>query len=190
MDFVMGVPRSQSVKDIIFVVVDRFCKMAHFIACSKTNDAVHVADLFFKEIVRLHGIPKTVGCHSSTSFSPFEIVYDFNPLTPLDMLPLPSSEQTNLDGKKKAEFVQGLHAKSTQGWKTNTLKDPLQGIGGPMTRARTKAMKEALNCFIRDLKELEPNYIKESTINMSSKSPRKVVTMLKAHKMMSKAYVV
>ncbi|KAF7801146.1 E3 ubiquitin-protein ligase AIRP2 [Senna tora] len=69
---------------------------------------------------------------------------------------------------------------STQGWKTNTLKDPLQGIGGPMTRARTKAMKEALNCFIRDLKELDPNYIKESTINMSSKSPRKVVTMLKA----------
>ncbi|KAF7832121.1 uncharacterized protein G2W53_014454 [Senna tora] len=49
-----------------------------------------------------------------------------------------------------------------------------------MTRARTEAMKEALNCFIRDLKELEPNYIKESTINMSSKSPRKVVTMLKA----------
>ncbi|KAF7835140.1 Transposon Ty3-G Gag-Pol polyprotein [Senna tora] len=49
--------------------------------------------------------------HSSTSFSPFEIVYGFNPLTPLDMLPLPSSEQTNLDGKKKAEFVQGLHAK-------------------------------------------------------------------------------
>ncbi|KAF7802811.1 hypothetical protein G2W53_041922 [Senna tora] len=70
--------------------------------------------------------------------------------------------------------------KSTQGWKTNILKDPLQGIGGPMTRARTKAMKEALNCFIRDLTELELNYIKESTINMSSKSPRNVVTMLKA----------
>ncbi|KAF7835817.1 hypothetical protein G2W53_010676 [Senna tora] len=68
---------------------------------------------------------------------------------------------------------------STQGWKSNTLKDPLQGIGGPMIRARTKVMKEALNCFIRDLKELEPN-IKESTINMPSKSPRKVVTMLKA----------
>ncbi|KAF7834905.1 uncharacterized protein G2W53_009764 [Senna tora] len=53
---------------------------------------------------------------------------------------------------------------STQGWKTNTLKDPLQGIGDPMTRARSKAMKVALNCFRRDLKELEPNYIKESTI--------------------------
>ena len=49
-----------------------------------------------------------------------------------------------------------------------------------MTRARTKAMKEALNCFIRELKELEPNYFKESTIHMSSKSPRKVVTMIEA----------
>ncbi|XP_028756061.1 uncharacterized protein LOC114715390 [Neltuma alba] len=49
--------------------------------------------------------------HSSTSFSPFEVVYGFNPLPPLDILPLPSNEQANLDGKKKAEFVQGLHAK-------------------------------------------------------------------------------
>ena len=49
-----------------------------------------------------------------------------------------------------------------------------------MTRARTKAMKEALNCFIRDLKELKPNYIKESVINMSNKSPRKVVIILEA----------
>jgi hypothetical protein len=27
--------------------------------------------------------------HSTTDFSPFEIVYGFNPLTPLDLLPLP-----------------------------------------------------------------------------------------------------
>ena len=47
--------------------------------------------------------------HSSTQFSPFEIVYGFNPLTPLDLMPLPLSERTNLDGKKKVEFVQTLH---------------------------------------------------------------------------------
>ncbi|XP_071921799.1 uncharacterized protein [Coffea arabica] len=47
--------------------------------------------------------------HSATQFSPFKIVYGFNPLTPLDLMPLPLSERTNLDGKKKAKFVQALH---------------------------------------------------------------------------------
>ncbi|XP_019059089.1 PREDICTED: uncharacterized protein LOC104822532 [Tarenaya hassleriana] len=42
-------------------------------------------------------------------FSPFEIVYGFNPLTPLDLIPLPFSEHANLDGKRKAEFVKQIH---------------------------------------------------------------------------------
>ena len=47
--------------------------------------------------------------HRATKFSPFTIVYGFNPLTPLDLLPLPFPEQINLDGKAKAEFVVSLH---------------------------------------------------------------------------------
>ena len=47
--------------------------------------------------------------HSTTNFSPFEIVYGFNPLTPLDLLPLPVNEMTSLDGQKKAEMVKKLH---------------------------------------------------------------------------------
>ena len=47
--------------------------------------------------------------HSTTNFSPFEIVFGFNPLTPLDLLPLPVNEMASLDGQKKAEMVKKLH---------------------------------------------------------------------------------
>ena len=49
--------------------------------------------------------------HSSTNFCPFDIVYNFIPLSPLDLIALPLSEQVNLDGRKKTEFVKALHEK-------------------------------------------------------------------------------
>jgi hypothetical protein len=52
--------------------------------------------------------------HSTTDYSPFEIVYGFNPLTPLDLIPLPIDERVSLDGNQKAQVVKDLHAKIRQ----------------------------------------------------------------------------
>jgi len=42
------------------VVVDRFSKMAYFVACHTTFDDSQVANLYFKEIMRLDGIPRSM----------------------------------------------------------------------------------------------------------------------------------
>lgn len=47
--------------------------------------------------------------HSTTDFSPFEIIYSFNPLTPLDLILLTVDENVSFDENIKAQMMKVLH---------------------------------------------------------------------------------
>ena len=47
--------------------------------------------------------------HSTTGKSPFEVVYGFNPLSPLDILPLPLQERANMDASARATYLKKMH---------------------------------------------------------------------------------
>ena len=68
MDFVEGFSRVGG-KSVILTVVDRFSKMAHFIALSHPYSASSVARAFFDNIVPLHGFPCSIVSDRDTVFT-------------------------------------------------------------------------------------------------------------------------
>ena len=59
MDLITQLPLSNTY-NAIFVIVDRFSKMAHFIPTHTTADAKTLAHLFIDNIIRLHGFPRSI----------------------------------------------------------------------------------------------------------------------------------
>jgi hypothetical protein len=59
MDFIEALPRVNG-KSVILTVVDRFSKSCHFIPLAHPYSAESVAQVFFAEVVRLHGIPQSI----------------------------------------------------------------------------------------------------------------------------------
>ena len=60
MDFVVGLPLTGRKHDSVWVIVDRMTKSAHFIPVRTDYSLDKLAELYIKEIIRLHGIPISI----------------------------------------------------------------------------------------------------------------------------------
>ena len=69
MDFITGLLKSKKQNDSIFVVIDKLSKEAHFILVKSTYKVVNIADIFLKDIFRLHGILKAIISDRDVNFT-------------------------------------------------------------------------------------------------------------------------
>ena len=60
MDFVIGLPRTEKMHDAIWVIVDRLTKSAHFSPIRMMYTTDQLAEIYVKEILRLHGVPISI----------------------------------------------------------------------------------------------------------------------------------
>ena len=60
MDFIVGLPNTSQKHDSIWVIFDRLTKTIHFIPVNTTYSAKKYADIYLDQIIRLHGVPKTI----------------------------------------------------------------------------------------------------------------------------------
>ena len=69
MDFIIGLPRTRSGYDSIWVVVHRLTKVAHFIPVKTTYTSAKLAKICMTRIVCLHGVPRTIVSDRGTQFT-------------------------------------------------------------------------------------------------------------------------
>nr|GEX30899.1 retrotransposon protein, putative, Ty3-gypsy subclass [Tanacetum cinerariifolium] len=85
MDFIVGLPRTPSGYDSIWVIVDRLTKSAHFLPVKMTDSMEKLTQLYLKEIVCRHRVPMSIisdrdskftsSSYASIKAAPFEALY-------------------------------------------------------------------------------------------------------------------
>ena len=60
MDFVTGLSRTSQGLDTVWVVIDRLTKSAHFLPIRINYSMERLAQVYIREIVKLHGVPESI----------------------------------------------------------------------------------------------------------------------------------
>nr|GEW84261.1 putative nucleotidyltransferase, ribonuclease H [Tanacetum cinerariifolium] len=94
MDFVLGLPRTPSGYDSIWVIVDRLTKSTHFLPMKKKDSIEKLAQLYLREIVCWHGVPVY---HASIKAAPFEALYGRKCRSPVCWSEVGDSQLTGLE---------------------------------------------------------------------------------------------
>jgi transposase InsO family protein len=68
-DFIVGLPKTQSGYDLIWVIIGHLSKVAHFIPVKTTYKGSKLAELYIARIVCLHGVPKEIVSDRGTLFT-------------------------------------------------------------------------------------------------------------------------
>jgi hypothetical protein len=69
MDFITRLPTSTKQNDAIMVVVDKLRNSSHFVPVKLTCKAIYIANIFMKEMFRLHGMPKEIVSNRDMKFT-------------------------------------------------------------------------------------------------------------------------
>ncbi|KAD3336653.1 hypothetical protein E3N88_32172 [Mikania micrantha] len=68
MDFITKLPLTAKRHDVIWVIVDRLTKSAHFLPIRETYTSEKLSELFVKEIITRHGVPVSIVSDRDTRF--------------------------------------------------------------------------------------------------------------------------
>jgi hypothetical protein len=69
MDFVVGLPKAPGGQDSIWVVIDRLTKNSHFIPFHITDSVPKLAEMYIRDIVRLHEVPTSIVSDRDSRFT-------------------------------------------------------------------------------------------------------------------------
>ncbi|WVZ84486.1 hypothetical protein U9M48_031516 [Paspalum notatum var. saurae] len=149
MDFVLDLPRTKRGRDSIFVVNKLGTKLLFSTTCHpQTDGQTEVVNRTLSTMLRAvlnTNLKMWEEClphiefaynrsvHSTTKFSPFQVVYGFNPRAPIDLISLPFEKPLHLDASQRADFIKSLHETTKSNIENMNEKYKLAGSKGSVT---------------------------------------------------------